>query len=221
MTYTTPSKVRSLLGLSETQVSDETLSNFIEYSDKIVLSMITVRVIDDELEGNINGSNTKFYTSFKPIADTNLDKTIDASDVTVYGWTKASDPTTKTELTVSSVDSNEGLIILSSAPSSDTYKKITADYSYYLNPVDWSLVELASTLYAGYRYLISETLLIPESWSVGTLRIRMGSRRLYPYIDIYNDFLKIIELIKRGYSYREAERLFPHLISESNIIYGE
>ena len=216
MTYTTPSKVRSLLGLDSTQAPDSVLNNFITYADQIVTRMISVLVVDEEMSGTIDGSNTEFYVSHYPIADTDYDKTVDTDEVTVYGWTDSSDPNTKTQLTVSQVKADIGLIILETAPTTD-YKKITCTYSYYTRKIDWNLVELASTLYTAYRFIVSEVLLVPESWSLGSLKVKLGSRKLYPYHELHREFLNVIDMIRKGYAYSEAQRYFTHPSEDSTV----
>jgi len=218
MGYTTEAKVRELLNLDTTKLPDSVITPFLTKGDQVVIRTITTRVVDEKLKGNIDGTNTTFYTKYKPLADIDADKDIDTADVKVYTWDDEDDPDTKTEVTVSSVDAEDGIIKLVSAPSIDI-AKVTADYSFYTNRIDWELVELATTLYVAYRVVLAELLLIPESYTLGSLRIKWNRR--YPaYMDLHRDFLRTIDLIRKGYSYEEATRIIEHELSETGIIVG-
>jgi len=67
--------------------------------------------------------------------------------------------------------------------------------------------------------VLAELLLIPESYTLGSLRIKWNRR--YPaYMDLHRDFLRTIDLIRKGYSYEEATRIIEHELSETGIIVG-
>ena len=98
--------------------SDVSLEYYIDRAQIAVRSDIMTLVRDDQMSGNINGSNTGFYVTFYPISDGNYDGSINLHDVTCYGWGDLSDFLTKTSLETTSINFKEGRVVLASAPSS-------------------------------------------------------------------------------------------------------
>jgi len=201
--WTTPSDVRKLVGLPSSSLdpdyaSDSVLQYYIERAQYAILPMVSILVRDDQLSGSINGSNTEFYVSNYPIFDSNFDKSINASDITVYGWGDLDDLDTKTSLSVSSVDWREGRVVLSSAPSS-TFEALTADYRYSKYEVDWNLLDMATAYLAGYLYLTAEYMEIP-------LNVRTGAqtyRYTYdPATRCLETYLRMIDLIRKKIVFR-------------------
>lgn len=170
MAYTSALKIREeLLGVDYEDAPDDILEKYIVKSDKAVIEDISTPVTLDEPSGAIDGINKEYQVTYYPIADRNADGIVDASDVTVRAWKKSSNVNYDT-MTVSSVLAEKGYVTLSTAPSKDTYDKITADYRYYSGEVDYTLIELASSQYAAFLWLLKEHSLMP-------LKLKMGGRR--------------------------------------------
>jgi len=222
MGYTTPDKVRMILGLTPTEVSDATINQHLTYIDKKVIKDISTIAVDMKLDGEIDGSNKIFFTEHRYLADQDGDKVISPNtDIKAYTWTSYDpsdlDYTKRTQVTISSIDPDIGKIVLEKAPPS-SIQAVTADYAFYSRRVDWTLVELAASLYGAYRIVIAEILLMPTKWASGPLRMEIGTRRHTPYEYLLNDYNSVIELIRKGFSIHDAPRKFRHFIREADII---
>lgn len=151
--YASIEKFRQISPFKKGDVSDEELNAMIPIADKAVMRMATVEVYDEELAGDVDGSNTIFTTAHKPIADRDLDRDIDASDVNVFYAAKdAENNRTSTETTVSSVSSRDGRIIVSTAPTTTTAELgVFCDYRYYKNTkMDFDILEEAAVYYLAF-----------------------------------------------------------------------
>ncbi len=160
MGFTTIENFRHYTGIQEKDLEDNDIMMILDEADKFTVNQIIVKIFDEELEGTINGSNMEFTTKFKPIADITRDKTINSEDVTVHGkyYTDDENNEYSHELTVSTVNSRDGIITLSSAPTDDDNSSTGAeiglfcDYAYWklIEEPDWDRVAQASCYYAGY-----------------------------------------------------------------------
>lgn len=165
MGYATIEDVRLLTNLSTTDISDAILSGILEKTISEINSKISVLItreriqyIDSTRQNKIDGSNTTYYIQNwegKYIADRNDDAVVGPADVTVY---QVAPGGVETELTVSSVDSDDGKIVLSSAPASGVKLYITYAYT-KLNPntPEGLLVLAHAWLVASYVYLRRDT----------------------------------------------------------------
>lgn len=164
-------------------------------------------ILGEPLSGSVNGSNTDFYTNYKPLVDRDYDGDVDVSDVVLYVNGSA--------VSVAAINAATGLIRASVAPASGT---VTADYAHspvkdaYLTQVqeeteNWidralgnyttvpfttsnipKIVRQAARLYAAGILLIrdygfnSNT----EDWSkVGWSKIKLAKQLLTDYIGYY------------------------------------
>lgn len=197
MSYTTDEIVRTFTGLTEDDISQVDLSYVRDYADREILQQLTIRVYDEELESDldgsyIDGSNKVFYTKEKPIADTDYDKNIDTGEITVYTWSDSTDESTKQEVTVSSVDARSGKIELSSAPAR-SIDKVTIDYSYYKGRIpNWDLVSLATAYLAGHLAMIKIKGKVPERVRVG----RFATVEELPGGQFYREYIKILNQMR-------------------------
>mgnify|MGYP000194446481 CR=1 FL=1 len=185
MGYCTVDDITKLTKISG-DVDYDTLQYYIDKATEVIIADLTIKEVDEVPSGSLTG--TTFSVDYYPIADTNGDKTVDASDVTVYGWVDKTDPSTKEELTVSTVLSRDGKIVLASAPSS--YEKVTVDYSWTPHKdINWDLVSMACAYYATYLFVIREYGLIPEKYAHGAIRFthaRPWTHYLEEYYNIMN-----------------------------------
>jgi hypothetical protein len=154
MGFATVELFRNYTGIKKQDLEDNDVMMLFDEADKATLEQIICRVYNEELSGDIDSSNTLFTTKFKPIADINRDRTVNASDVTVYlvDLDSENNPSS-TATTVSTVTSRDGIITLSTAPTTDNAEVgVFADYAYWknINAPDWDRVAQASCYYAAY-----------------------------------------------------------------------
>jgi len=203
--YCTEEDVRMALHLKQDRADDEELRYWINESQLELLRDISFSIKDEKVSGNIDGSNTTFSVGYTPIADTDFDKLVGSTDVFVYGWTDESEPSSKVALTVSTIYVDYGTIVLSSAPSS-TYEKITMDYRYYPNTINFDLASRATRQLAAYKFIFAKYLLIPERLAHGPIRFTFGR----PYERLYKEYQRLVHLmITKPYviQKREANKL--------------
>jgi len=168
MVYTTPTKVRKLTAdkLTVAKITDADLTEIISQATVKVNSEINVKIkeelvkyLDSWRENKYtDGSTTTFYvrkgvTNY--LGDVNNDGEVDENDVRVY---KLDSDNVRTELTVSSVDVEDGSFTLSSAPGTDTQKlTVNYDYTFYnVNTPDKIIELLTGYLAASWAYLSIE-----------------------------------------------------------------
>lgn len=150
---------------------DTILNEFIDYAQEYIRAHIQIKVIDGKMSGGITGENASFQLKYAYLADTTGDTLITTADFTVYGWPNVNDPLQKVELTVSTFDPIRSIIVLADAPSTDQYKKLTCDYSYYTKAINWKFVSLATAYKAAEIWVKREEFLVPERYILGTKRI--------------------------------------------------
>ena len=186
MVYCYPDDVRRYCGFRVDDVDDADLEFYIERATEDVIQDITIPRFGDTLSGLCDGSNRDFYTPYVPIADVNGDCTVTASDVTVVAWGVAGSIDTRVTFDVASIDDYYGRIRLSSAPAS-TFVQVTANYSIYLAPIDWSEITIATAYLAGAYYVFKEFLLIPERFAPGgPIRFTHSN----PYLKLEREYYK-------------------------------
>jgi len=216
--YTDAEEIRKILGITIDDAKDDVLDDFIQKAQKVLLHYIQIQVIDEEMDGSINGSNTTFTCTNKFIADTNYDKAITTSDFTINGWTDEDDPTSKVTLTVSTFDAVNGFFKLATAPDCSTYDTVTITYSYYTCKIDWDMVELATTYYAAMLWAAKELYLVPEDLVIGNIRIR--NKRDMPYEKLRMEFLRIVNIITALPMDVNTYRKIMRSPRSSDILYG-
>lgn len=160
MAYTTTTQIRRITNITIQDIDNTELNDLIGDATVQLNSDINTPVtrefvvqIDNTRKNSIDGSNTTFYVQNwkgKYISDSNDDGTVDASDVTVY--LVAADGT-ETTATVSSVTSNEGKIVLSSAPTNQVSMYISYNWAFEDPSVPSPKIALACALLtAAYAY---------------------------------------------------------------------
>jgi len=205
MPYTTPANIRDILGITSDVAPDTLLNSFINKADNVIFNTIAIHEIDGKTgtskyargSSGLDGKTTKLYVEHIPIADKNFDKIVDPSDVKLYGWKIKNDESSKVDLSslITSVDWLSGQIVLSSAPSPDTYQKLTFDYYYYRYEVDWDLLELASKFYASYLFIIRELMLLPDNISWATIKQSYFKGKMPKYERMYKEYKRIMNII--------------------------
>jgi len=201
MSYVTPAEVRDeLLSYDVEDAPDSLLSKYISEAERVLITDISASVLEEELTGSIDGKNTEFKVKHYPIADSDADGTIDASDIeSVKGWKS---DTTYDTLSVSKVIPEKGIIILSTPPSPTTYKKITCNYRYYPGFLpDFTLVKLACKIYSVFLFTLKEFALMPLRFQVGgrygILFASGFTQPVYPYDKLLDRYNQIIQKIRK------------------------
>lgn len=188
MVWLTVQEYRGLSGLTE--LDDSVVENYIAIASRITLDFISQLTLErvEALE-----DKRRLYVKHKPIADTDFDWDVDASDIKVY---KKSGNVLVEVTNIKSVDASNGVIEL----NEDVEGEIYVYYRYWLNGIpDVNLVKLAVTLLTSYHIFIREIAFLPTDVSIGGLKIsypRISSRT--PVLELYNEFSKLIELIRGG-----------------------
>jgi len=191
--YCSTLDIRKLLGFTVDEVDDSKLEYYATLATNMIIEDLTIPIIDEELDGSINGINTTFSTEHYPIADVTGDKKVLSDDITVYTWTDKDDPSTKTSVSISTIHPREGKIVLSSAPTT-SIEKVTCDYHYTLQEeINWKLVKLACVYLTGFLYAIREYGFIPESYNIGALRFK----HVQQWKNYLNTYYHIMGLIKK------------------------
>lgn len=197
LAYCSVDDVRILLGFDESDITDSEINNLITIADARVIADLTALHVDEVMYGDIDGSNTVFYTKHRPIADSNADKVVDTSEVTVAGYTDKDDYTTREVLAISSVDAIAGKVTLSTAPSG--YEVITATYRSYFKQPDWELVKLASVYFVGYLTVLNKFALVPIEAKLGAMNYKFKPE--YNLSNFYDAYMRIIETLRGGNFY--------------------
>jgi len=146
-------------------------------------------------------TNTTFTTAYYPIADIDGDKAVTGSDVTVYQWPDSSDPSTRSTVPVSTIYTDLGEIVLSSAPAS-TIEKITCNYSYtWEENINWELVKLACSYLTAFLFYVKKYTAIPISIARGPIRLRFDVK---PYREYLDQYYHIMSLVKQKSAVRKT-----------------
>lgn len=210
MSWSSPSGIRILTGISSGEIPDSELQELCEYADRELFHEISIQVENEDLgpdfDGDwIDGSNKTFRTKNSPIADSNFDGQVSPDEVKVYLWSDPEDPDSRVQVEVSSVDPALGRVTLSSAPSTDT-KRITADYYFYPNPLDFELVKKASNFLASFLAIRKKYGRLPVSVTIGR-GLRVDTQGAGD--EFYREYLKLLNLIKsRKFKKGEGEKKF-------------
>jgi uncharacterized protein YifN (PemK superfamily) len=206
MVYSTGTKVREILGIEESQCTDAQLSNFLSEATLVIIRRISVRELDEEPEGAIDGSNKTFRVSKAFIADTDGDSIVNASDVTVFTWTDADDENTKNEVVVQTVNPLTGRIDLVTAPAS-SIAKITVSYSWYPYQIDFNLLERACAYYTASRWALRELAMLVSPVRVGNMATKWDQA----WLTYEKEFEKYIRLVQtQAMTIVEYTRIFTN-----------
>lgn len=207
MVYATATGVRTLTGLTTSDISDADLTSLGVIADKQVLRDVSVRIILEEMEGTIDGTNKEFRAKNREFCDTNYDSAVNASDVTVY--TMDVDATTGfeeyTSVTVSSVSTINRIVTLSTAPATSV-DGVYINYSFAVPNLDYAQVVQAANLYTGYLALtqILSANASTESYRIGKLSIDQGSKVSAiskRAEELYQRYFQLIKYLNPGLTY--------------------
>lgn len=155
--YCSLNDIRHISHLSTTDISDTEMYEILKLSMAQLNADINTEIIrepvfyiDNTRKNLINNSNTDYYVKNwkKYIGDRDDDGDVDSSDVIVY---QVASDGTETELTVSSVDANNGKITLETAPASSVRLYVTYNYTPVSVSDPHQLVKLACAYLTSYR----------------------------------------------------------------------
>lgn len=152
MAYSTLARLRAITHFKATAITDADVNLFIPDADRAILRLATIEIYDEKLKGDIDGSNTLFTSEHTPIADIDFDEDVDGDDVAVYlvAYDGEENPES-TVTTVSSVNARDGIITLSTAPTTTNADVgVYADYRYYKDAVDYDVLKLAANYYLAH-----------------------------------------------------------------------
>lgn len=192
MTWTTPESVRVVIGLSADLAPDAEIMPYIYRAQRDLLHDVALYVRDDVLTGDRNGVNTTFNLTHKFIADRNFDKTITQLDLDTYQWVTANSISTRSAMTLSTVDPFYGYIVSSIAPASNI-EQVTATYYYYQDEIDTEVLHEACSFLAGFYYVMAEYLLIPPQLSHGAYRYKSINENTYQVL--WKEYERLKELL--------------------------
>ena len=147
--YVPLTKFRHLTPWSTNEVSDTVFYTFATEASRLVRNAITTEVkLERVFIGSIDGTNTLFYTKFKPIADIDFDSDVDEDDIKVYYATQDAENQISygSEQTVTAVDLRAGRFTVETAPTTTTAEMgVYITYRHTVENIDYDLVKLAAT----------------------------------------------------------------------------
>jgi len=174
-TYASMDLIRSICGISTTELSDDEMSGLLSMAVGLFNGEVNIEVGVGVQEFELltpdpnDTSNTKFYTSKFPLADSDGDASIGTGDISVYDDLKQNGPTS---IDVASIaDYKTGHIVLAAATTDQRF----ATYHYTSIPYESQSFKLAFCYYASM--LIWDRLMATvESMSMGGMSV---TRRNY------------------------------------------
>ena len=155
MAYSTLVQFRSVTNFTKSEIEDNDVTALIADADRAVVRLTTTEVYLEELSGNVDGSNVDFRTRYRPIADKDADGSVDGDDISVFYATFDS-VTNYRELgsaqTVTSIQAKEGIIKMTTAPTSSTAEAgVFAIYRFDTKgETSYDIYNLAATYYLAY-----------------------------------------------------------------------
>lgn len=207
--YITSTDVRNISGLTSSEISDSALTALISYATAQFNADVNTTVVrekalylDNTRRNLVNGSNDTFYISrFKDyyIGDSNNDGSVTAADVTVYF---VAGDGTETVATISSVDFDDGKIVVSSAPVSGNRVFITYAASIVDESTPEILVKLAVAQITSALAFTRIDVKKVQNFSIGKVRITSQSQA---YQEYYNQYKRTLDAIRR-IPFKSAQR---------------
>lgn len=191
--WTTPSEMRRILGLKVEELSDMDATHWIEKAQVLVRADTGLLQQEVGLSGIIDGINKVFFVPKIPIGDKDFDLRVGTTDIEVYGYIDENDETTKVKLDVANVSPMTGRVELVTPPNTTfTVLKATYWHSWILESTE--IIKLATALYAGYLYTLSEEAFIPVDLKIGSLSMGHAVRgaTMFPYNRLWLEYIKII-----------------------------
>ena len=91
MGYASISLFRKLTNQDKNVVSDDVLLSLFPIADRLINKLISTPVKLEQLEGNINGSNTIFYTVHAPICDITIKNVLVADNCDTADFAQSTD----------------------------------------------------------------------------------------------------------------------------------
>ena len=185
--------MRQVTNITSSDISDTQLATLIEFAGVQLNNDMNMYVEDeqvaymDPIKANTqDGVNSTYYTQYAPIGDKNNDFRVTTTDLEV--WEVDNSAGTKTQLTVTQINSYTGEFHLSTAPTSD--KKLLLRYMKTQRRVDSDrLVKMAC-------------IMLTAAWGYSKLnigkatRFHMGNLTVFRDTDAYHKYyIKYCQLL--------------------------
>ena len=202
MVHTTIDEIRDTTGITSTTISDDDMTTIMNQAISEVNRMINVKVVREYVDyldrirqNKRNGTNATYYIKNwkgKYFGDRNDDGSISTSDVIVYLVDESAE--TETLATVSSIDYDDGKIILSSAPTSTQFVYITYDYTFYDIETPDKMIKLLTTYLASAYATLRAEHGLSSSVKFGNISISNASKDK-SYNQFYDRYLTLLKQI--------------------------
>lgn len=151
--YCSLAELRKISNLQANEITDVDVLALMPVISKIVHGKIMRKIKLERLEGPVDGSNTIFYTSKRPLSDMDMDSDVDGDDVKIYYGTYDANNRLNygSVQTVSSVDARGGRITMSTAPTTTTAKAgVYCTYGHTIEDIDYADVKRAATYFLAH-----------------------------------------------------------------------
>ncbi len=182
--YCTLADFRSIAPFSKTEMTDADVITLMPIASRIIhRKIVSKHTLVRDFIGPVNGSNTIFYTKKKPIADMNMDSTVDDSDVKVFYATLDANNRRVygSEQTVSSVDARSGRVTMSTAPTSITaVDGVYLTYSSTVEDLDYTEVQMAANYMLAHLVSVKVRGETPNYSMIEAAFVRMNAAGVNP-----------------------------------------
>ena len=156
-TYCSLSLFRNICNFTTNEISDADVIAMMPIVSRMISRKLYKKIKLERLEGNIDGSNTIFYSGKKPLGDMDMNGEVNENDVLIYYATYDANNRINygSSQTISSVDARGGRITMSTAPTSTTAKAgVYGTYGWTVEDINYDDVIFCATyLLAHYASL--------------------------------------------------------------------
>lgn len=199
--YCSPTDIRTISGLSTTDISDDNLNSIMalvavpQLNHDINIKVVREKIeyIDNTRQNKVDGSNATYYVRHWEkyyIGDLDDDGDVDTSDVTVY---LVDSDGTETTATVSTIAADSGRFVLSSAPAANKEVYVTYCYCPISQSTPSPLLKPALALLTSAWAFTKIDVKKLQSYSIGKLRIAKQSQGFSVFYDKYRDIVNQIK----------------------------
>ena len=182
--YCTLTEFRSISPFSKSEMSDVDVIALMPIASRIVhRKIVTKRLLVRDFIGPVDGTNTIFYVKQRPLADMNMDSSVDEDDVQVFYATLDSNNRRVygSAQTVSSVDARSGRVTMSTAPTSITaIDGVYMTYGTTVEDLDYSEVRTAANYLLAHLVSVKVRGETPNYTMIEAAFVRMNAAGINP-----------------------------------------